>query len=114
MSKKLIKIKNVNLYTAICENAQDCWQCKEALTDKNIPFSHLNYDVLQLPDVFKALSTWNFFDGTEYFKKKFDRLAIVHWESFYNDDEGPKINVVVGIDELEKSQLFENIKLIEK
>lgn len=115
MSKlRLIKIKNVKLYTAICEDAQDCWDCKKALQDKGIPFGHLNYDESQLSDVMKALSTWHYFDGKEIFQKTFDRLAIVHWESFYSDDEGPKLNVAVGIDELKDSQLFKNAKLVEE
>jgi hypothetical protein len=112
---KLIKIKNVTLYTAICEHAQDCWYCLSALKKTKIPFNQLHYDNDQLKDgLYKSLSTWKFFDGKEYFQNEFNRLAIVHWESFYDDEEGPKVNIAVGLNELKESQLFANLDKVQE
>ena len=111
---KLIKIKNVTLYTAICEHAQDCWYCLSALRKTKIPFNQLNYNDDQLLEgVYTPLSTWNYFDSEEYFQKEIDRLAIVHWESFYDDEEGPKVNIAVGLNELKESQLFANLDKVQ-
>lgn len=106
----IVKIKRVNLYTAICENAQECWEALQKMREANIQFVHLHYrDDQEIPNVVKPLSTWNYFDGEEYFNRELDRFPIVHWETYYDDGEGPRVNIAVGVDEIVNSQLWKNL-----
>ena len=53
------KIDDVDLYVAVTEDAQACWEMKKFLTDNKIKFRLMMYaDDSQHANLFSALSTW--------------------------------------------------------
>jgi hypothetical protein len=110
----LVKIKKIHIYTAMTEDAGECWETLKLMKDNNLPINHLNWnDNSQLQQVYDALGTWNFYDGNEITHKEFNKLPIVHWEGVYdNDDVG--VNAVQGLEELLNSQLMLNLDKVVK
>ena len=105
----LVKLKKVTVYTAMTADAAECWDVVKLLKDNNVPIHHLNWaDDSTLQGLYDALGTWNYFDGAELYHRTFDKLPIVHWEAAY-DDETNATHVTVGLEELENSQLLNNL-----
>lgn len=106
----LIKIKKVTLYTALTEDAAECYEVLALLKSNNIPVNHLHWrDGEELSKVFDPLATWSFSsDGETTFQKTFTKVPIVHWESMYDNDNF-LVNVAVGLDELQNSQLISEV-----
>ena len=108
----LVKIKKITVYTAMTADAAECWNAVKLLNDNNVPFHHLSWnDGSNLPGLFSALETWNYFDGVEMTHKTFSKLPIVHWEGVYDDDT-VATNASQGFEELQNSQLMANLDKI--
>lgn len=108
----LVKIKKITLYTALTEDAAECYNALKLLKDNNLPFTHLNWrDGEEIHNVFNPLGTWNFFDGTQQFQKTFTKMPIVHWECVYDNDD-VMTNVAEGLTELQNSQLMSNLEKV--
>lgn len=105
----LAKIKDVYLYVAISEHAQECYEARQLLDQNNIPYTLLAYfEPTQFPDVCAALSTWWWTGGVQ---RTIDRFPIVHWKNCYDDYE-TDLGVAVGLTELQNSVLMANKHLI--
>jgi len=109
----LVKIKKIALYTALTEDAAECYNAMKLLKDNNVPFSHLNWrDGDEIHNVFTPLNTWNFSDnGEDTHQKVFTKMPIVHWECVY-DNDNVLVNAAQGYDELVNSQLMANLDKI--
>jgi hypothetical protein len=107
---KLEKISHVHVFTAMCENAQECWDVLKAVKDTGINHQHLNWhndDVLS--DVIDPLKEYSFFDGENWFQRDdIETVPFVQWDCLY-DDVTIRQNIAVGIDELLESQLWKNL-----
>jgi hypothetical protein len=108
----LVKIKKIHIYTAMTEDAAECWEALKLLQDNNLPITHLNWrDDTELHNVYESLSTWNYSDGTVesgVIKKEFNKMPIIHWECVY-DDDFVGVNAAQGLTELQNSQLMANL-----
>lgn len=108
----LVKIKKIHVYTAMTEDAAECWDVLKLLKDNNLPFTHLNWhDDTELHNVYAPLNTWNYSndgEGSETFSKEFTRMPIIHWECVY-DDDFVGVNAAQGLVELQNSQLMANL-----
>ena len=108
----IVKLKKITVYTAMTEDAAECWDVLKLLKDNNVPFHHLNWnDDSTLAGLYSALGTWNYFNGTEFYHKEFTKLPIVHWEAVY-DDDNVVTNVASGLTELQSSELMANLDKI--
>lgn len=109
----LVKLKKVVAYSAMTQDAAECWDVIKLLKDNNIPFQHLSWnDDSQLQGLYDALGTWQFSpDGVTLSQKTFTKLPIVHWEAVY-DDDGVYTNVALGFTEFQNSQLIANLDKI--
>lgn len=108
----ILKIRNVYLYTAMCDNAQDCWEALKLLKENNIPFVQLNYqddsNFFTENGTMTNLSTWKFSsDGITSFKKSFTKFPILHWDVLTEDYEKYK-NCAEGLDEIKTCDLILN------
>jgi hypothetical protein len=107
---KLIKIKQVVLYTALTEDAAECFQCKKLLDDNKIKYTLLHYgDESTHQQNFDALSTWSW--GGDFRQVKFTKFPIIHWTEYYDDYER-YMEVAVGLEELQASNLIKNASLV--
>lgn len=108
---QLTKIKRVYLYTAICPRAGECWDILEALRGANVEYVHMHYsDDVEMQASVDALKTWTFHNGTEEIAgDTIVDFPLVIWDAYYDDDEGPRPNVVKSLAELQNSQLMNNL-----
>jgi hypothetical protein len=108
----LVKITEVNLYSGMTEDVQDCYACKAMLEKANIPFTHLFYNDNQAhaPN-FAALSTWSF--GPDFQQYTFTKYPLVIWKEFYDDYER-FVQVAQSSAELAKSNLIRFAPLVKK
>jgi hypothetical protein len=110
----LVKIKKVHIYTAMTEDAAECWSAVKLLKDNNVPVNHLNWgDDATLSGLYESLGTWNYYDGEKLYHKSFSKLPIIHWECVYEDDL-VVTNAAEGLEELQKSELMANLDKIVK
>ena len=106
----LVRIRDVNVYTALGPDAAECYDVVKLLKDNNVPFNHLNWSSTDdASNVFDPLNTWNFTsDGVTFEQKTFTRFPIIHWRIIMDDDTNG-VNVAVGLTELQNSQLIANL-----
>lgn len=105
----LAKIKEIHLYVALSENAQECYEARQLLDQNGIPYTLLAYfEPDQYPNIFTALSTWWWTGGTQ---RTIDKFPIVTWKNCYDDYE-TDLGVAVGLTELQNSVLIANKNLI--
>lgn len=100
----LVKIKDVYLYVALTEHAQECYDIKKILNDNNIPYTLLPYvDEVQHEGIFDALATWTFKGGQ---RSRVDfRFPLVYWTNLYDDYE-TDIELAIGLNEFNASGLI--------
>ena len=117
MAKKLVKIKDVYLYTTTELNADTTAACNAArklLTTANIKFNELWYNdsAVEHQPVLASLSTWYW--GPEGSKKQRQMSAfpIVHWTECF-DDWSAHQEHAHGVSELKSSTLLKNASLVE-
>lgn len=106
----LVRIRDVNVYTAMGPDAAECYGVLQLLQDNNVPFNHLNWSSVEDGSrTFEPLGTWHFTsDGVTFEQKTFTRFPIIHWKIIMDDDTNG-VNVVVGLTELQNSQLIANL-----
>jgi hypothetical protein len=106
----LIRIRDVTVYTALGVNAAECYEAVKLLKDNNVPINHLNWNNEDdAANTFAPLSTWNFTaNGADFSTREITRFPIVHWKIVMDDDTNG-INVAVGLEELQNSQLIANL-----
>ena len=109
----LVRIRDIHVYTALNEDAAECFNVVKLLQDNNVPFNHLNWkDGSDADNVFAPLNTWNFTsDGVTFEQKTFTKFPIIHWRIIMDDDTNG-VNVAVGLTELQNSQLIANLDKI--
>ena len=106
----LIKIRDIVLYTALTEDATECYACKKLLNEHNIKYKVLHYgDESVHQQNFDALSTWSF--GPDYRQHEFKKFPIIHWNEYYDDYER-YMEVATSLDELKNSNLIKNASLV--
>lgn len=75
----LTKIDDICLYTALNEDAQECYELKKWLNDNGVSFQGLHYnDDSQLEEVFTALNTW-------WENANFTKLPILVYTEIHSD-----------------------------
>jgi hypothetical protein len=100
----IVKIKEVCLCTGLTKDNNENRSAYDFLKENNIDFVHLAYwDPGQHDNVFSSLQTW---DTT----KKVDRFPIVHYHTI-DENYDMKTVVLVGLDELKKSNIVSLSKL---
>lgn len=107
---KLEKISHVHVYTAMCENAQACWDLLQLVREAGINHQHLNWhDETGIPELVESIKTFTFFNGEDWFERNdIETVPFVQWDSLY-EDVTIRQNIAVGIDELLESQLWKNL-----
>ena len=109
---KLVKIKNVYLYTGTDTTIDVDQQAKNILESNNIPYTLLSYHVAdQHQSVFTNLSTWQW--GLSKQARSVAFFPIIHWDECYDDYEKVS-NVALGVQELKESNLLIYAALVEK
>lgn len=108
----LVKIKQVYLYGAWTQDAQECYDIKKLLDDNNIPYQFLTYnDPVQHGPTFDALSTWTF-KGVQRPRADF-RFPIVYWTNLYDDYE-TDMELAIGLAEFNAAGLLtKNVPIVE-
>lgn len=105
----LAKIKEVHLYVALSEHAQECYDVRQYLDQNGIPYTLLAYfEPTQYPDICAALSSW-VWTGEQ--QRTISQFPIVTWKNCYDDYE-TDLGVSVGLAELQASVLVANKHLI--
>ena len=106
------RISHVQVYTAMCEHAQECWDVLSLVKEKGIEHTHLNWHTPdEIPNVIEPMSDWDWFDGEDYYTKEITRMPFVTWSVLY-DDVTIRQNVAVGLEELQQSQLWKNLNKV--
>lgn len=116
MTAKLVKIKDVHLYTSIRideETTAECEAVKKLLTDAGIPFNELWYNNPEKDEwvgVFEALGTWTWGYRGAKGQREFNKFPILHWTDCY-DDWSTHVDHAVGLSEIQESSLLKNATL---
>lgn len=110
---QLEKISHVEVYTAMCENAQECWDMLKLVRDAGIPHSHLNWhNETTIPQIVQSTKDQSFFNGEEWFScENLESVPFVKWSVLY-DDVTIRQNIATSIAELTNSQLWENLNKV--
>lgn len=104
---KLVKIKDVMLYTGLTNGAADCVEALKQLKEAGIKFALLSYNdqVEQHKANFEALSTWTFGAGDSTYQKVFTDYPIMTWDECY-DDWSTQRHAAHGLTEIQQSSLL--------
>lgn len=104
---KLVKIKDVYVYTGNTAEKVECTKALFLLKQKGIEYNNLEYNdsTEQHEANFKALSTWNFGEAENHYQLKFSKYPIVTWVECY-DDWSTVQHAVEGLKALKESSLL--------
>lgn len=102
---KLVKIKDVHLYTGFTESVGDCYIAMKLLRASGVQFNFLNFSDQDEHHKanFTALSTWNF--GADAHKKEFTDYPILVWDECF-DDWGVYRRAAHGLQEIKDSDVL--------
>lgn len=108
-SLKIEKISHVQVLTAMCQHASECWEVIQLLKDNNVPHLVCNWHRPEdIPTIVDPIKDWNLFDGENWYQREVTCLPVIQWKVLYNDVT-IRDNIAVGVDELVNSQLWENL-----
>ena len=112
-NKKIVKVKEIYLYTGLTDQAADCVECIKLLKSSNIPFILLNYNDQEDQHKlnFESLSTWTFGEEGSSYKKEFYQYPILIYDVCYDDWSIVK-HADHGLNEIKKSNIFKLSKYI--
>jgi hypothetical protein len=109
--KKLVKIKDVHLYTAFNEDVADCYTASKLLKDAGVEFKFLNFadQVDHYTQTLDALSSWPL--GVDGHNKKCTNFPILVWDECF-DDWSSYRRIAHGLSEIKVCDVLKKTKLL--